>query len=66
MHPSEGLFESADPDWQVLEISPAAPAPTEELWTLHAWIHNHNPEAVFHPTNPRKLFHPDGCVGGHE
>lgn len=59
------LFENADPEWQVLEIPPDAPAPTEELWTLHAWVHNHNPEGVFHPTNPRKLFHPDGCVGGH-
>jgi hypothetical protein len=48
MNPPEGLFENADPEWQVLEIPPDAPAPTEELWTLHAWVHNHNPAGVFH------------------
>ncbi|MCU4716596.1 hypothetical protein [Halapricum hydrolyticum] len=63
--PPEDLFENADPEWHVLELPPEAPAPTEELWTLHAWVHNYNPEGVFHPTNPRKLFHPDGCVGDH-
>ncbi len=55
-------FENADPDWGTLEVPQDAPIPFDQLWTLHAWVHNHNPEGVFHPTNPRKLFHPDGCV----
>lgn len=59
------LFDHADPEWHVLELPPEAPIPFTELWTLHAWVHNHNPEGVFHPTNPRKLFHPDGCIGDH-
>lgn len=40
-------------------------SPFEGVWSMHAWVHNHNPEGVFHPTNPRELFFPDGCVGGH-
>lgn len=59
------LFDNADPEWHVLPLPDDAPVPFDELWTLHAWVHNHNPEGVFHPTNPRELFHPDGCMGGH-
>lgn len=59
------LFDNADPEWHVLQIPDDAPVPFEGLWTLHAWVHNHNPEGVFHPTNPRELFHPDGCIGDH-
>lgn len=61
---SPNLFDNADPHWHVLPLPEEAPAPFEGLWTLHAWVHNHNPEGVFHPTNPRELFHPDGCMGG--
>lgn len=56
------LFDNADPEWHVLPLPPEAPF--DSLWTLHAWVHSHNPEGVFHPTNPRELFHPDDCVGG--
>lgn len=56
------LFEHADPEWHVLQLPPDAPIPFEALWTLHVWVHNHNPEGVFHPTNPRTLFSPPGCV----
>lgn len=57
-----GLFDNADPEWHILPLPESALFPG--LWTLHAWVHNHNPEGVFHPTNPRELFHPDGCEGG--
>lgn len=30
-------------------------------WSLHVWVHTHNPDGVFHPVNPRKLFCPDGA-----
>lgn len=40
-------------------------SPFPGVWSMHAWVHNHNPEGVFHPTNSRELFHPDGCTGGH-
>lgn len=55
-------FEYFDPEWHTLELPPEAPVPFTELWSLHAWVHEHNPEGVFHPTNPRPLFHPPGCV----
>lgn len=58
------LFDNADPEWHILPLPENAPFPFDRLWTLHAWVHNHNPEGVFHPTNPRELFHPDGCEGG--
>lgn len=54
---SPDLFKNADPHWHTLEVGDLPP-----LWTLHAWVHNHNPEGVFHDTNPRELFHPDNCV----
>lgn len=57
------LFDNADPEWHVLPLPEDLPVPFDGLWTLHAWVHNHNPEGVFHPTNPRELFHPDGCEG---
>lgn len=60
------LFDNADPEWHVLPLPEEAPVPFDGLWTLHAWVHNHNPDGVFHPTNPRELFHPDGCEGGGE
>jgi hypothetical protein len=58
------LFDNADPEWHILVIPEEAPLPFDELWTLHAWVHNPNPDGVFHPTNPRELFHPDGCGSG--
>lgn len=65
--PKSGPYEDDSPDifahddgtevWQ--EDSPA-----EGLWSLHAWVHNHNPDGVFAPFNPRKQFCPEGA-GGH-
>lgn len=60
--PPDSPFDNADPDWATLSVPPDAPVPFDTLWTLHAWVHNPNPEGVFHPANPRKLFHPEGCV----
>lgn len=40
-------------------------SPFRGVWSLHAWVHNPNPEGVFHPINPRELFHPDECEGVH-
>lgn len=57
------VFEHADPEWDILEIPPDAPIPFDALWTLHAWVHSHNPEGVFNHHNPRKQFSPEGCVG---
>lgn len=35
------------------------------LYALHAWVHQPNPEGVFHPTNPRHQFSKPGwCEGG--
>lgn len=34
------------------------------FWSLHVWVHTHNPKGVFNPTNPRKQFCPEGS-GGH-
>lgn len=58
--PQPSLFHGDDDDehWE-----PWPPDPP--LSALHAWVHNHNPDGVFHATNPRELFHPDGCFGGH-
>lgn len=58
------LFDNADSEWHILQIPDEGLFGFNRLWTLHAWVHNHNPEGVFHPTNPRKLFHPDGCEDG--
>lgn len=63
--PPDSPFDNADPHWHILEVPPEAPLPFDALWTLHAWVHTHNPEGVFHPTNPRTQFAPDGCQGGH-
>lgn len=60
--PPSGLFDHADPEWDILELPPEAPVPFSSLWTLHAWVHTKNPEGVFHHTNPRKQFSPEGCV----
>jgi hypothetical protein len=60
--PPASPFDNADPEWGVLHLPPEAPVPFNELWTLHAWVHTHNPRGVFHPTNPRKQFSPEGCV----
>lgn len=40
-------------EWQV--------GPFPRVHSLHAWVHNHNPDGVFNPTNPRHQFHPEGC-----
>lgn len=46
------------------------PGPFEGVHSLHAWVHTHNPDGVFHPLNPRKQFHPEDCEsvphGDHE
>lgn len=55
------LFDHADPEWHVLPVGEDAEVPFDGLWTLHVWVHSHNPLGVFHQTNPRGLFHPDGC-----
>ncbi|QLD85668.1 hypothetical protein HWV23_08000 [Natronomonas halophila] len=35
------------------------------LYAMHAWVHNHNPEGVFHPINPRPQFSkPEWCDDG--
>lgn len=58
--PHPGLFHGDDDDdhWEPWP-------PNTKISALHAWVHTHNPEGVFHPTNPREQFHPDGCIGGH-
>lgn len=38
-------------------------SPFRDVWSMHAWVHNKNPEGVFKPFNPREVFHPDGCEG---
>lgn len=35
--------------------------PFPNVWSLHVWVHNKNPDGVFTPFNPRELFHPEGC-----
>jgi hypothetical protein len=56
--PPSGLFDYADPEWDILDLgNPAIPL----LWTLHAWVHTHSPDGVFHHTNPRKQFYSEGC-----
>lgn len=65
--PKQGDYENSPPDlfdhdggdeeWGTLST------PQGDLWTLHAWVHNKNPDGVFAPFNPRELFHPDGCAG---
>lgn len=65
--PQRGPYENDPPDlfahdggdevWGTLDT------PNGTLWTLHVWVHNHNPEGVFNPTNPRELFSPEGCHG---
>jgi hypothetical protein len=54
--PPSGLFDHADPEWDILDLGEMP-----LLWTLHAWVHTHNPDGVFHHTNPRKQFHPADC-----
>lgn len=36
-------------------------SPFPGVWSLHAWVHTHNPAGVFNPTNPRQQFHPEDC-----
>lgn len=64
--PKAGPYENAPPDlfdhdggdeeWALFAGG--------RFWTLHVWVHTHNPAGVFNPTNPRKQFCPDGA-GGH-
>lgn len=35
--------------------------PFPGVWSLHAWVHTHNPNGVFDHHNPRKPFSPAGC-----
>ena len=37
--------------------------PRDGVWSLHAWVHTHNPNGVFSHHNPRKQFSPAGCHG---
>jgi len=37
--------------------------PFPGVFSLHAWVHNHNPNGVFNHHNPRKQFSPPGCHG---
>lgn len=60
--PPDSPFDSADPEWDILELPSDAPVPFTELWTLHVWVHTNNPDGVFNPTNPRKQFSPEGCT----
>jgi len=63
--PKQSEYENSPPDlfnhdggdevWDTLVLG------GNENWALHVWVHNHNPEGVFHHTNPRELFSPDGC-----
>lgn len=54
--PAPDLFHGDDDQWVEWP-------PDTDLYALHAWVHNNNPEGVFNPTNPRELFHPEGCHG---
>lgn len=51
---SDDLFtETEDDEWHPF-VGP--------LYALHAWVHTHNPEGVFHQTNPRPQFSkPEWC-----
>lgn len=40
-------------------------SPFPGVWSLHAWVHNRNPDGVFAPLNPRKQFQV-GCEDDHE
>lgn len=51
--------DGGDEEWGTLPTPEGRP----DLWTLHVWVHNHNPDGVFTPLNPRELFHPEGCEG---
>ena len=54
---STDLFPSTeDDDWHPF-VGPT--------FALHAWVHQPNPEGVFHPTNPRHQFtKPEWCEDG--
>jgi hypothetical protein len=59
LDPSTDLFPATqDDEWEPF-VGPT--------YALHAWVHQHNPEGVFHPTNPRHQFtKPEWCEeGGH-
>lgn len=64
--PKAGPYEDSPPD--LFEDDDGAEiwqedSPDTGLWSLHAWVHTHNPDGVFHPFNPRPQFSPEGCVG---
>lgn len=56
--PDYFAHDGGDEQWGTLGVPPSAPVPFEELWTLHVWVHTHNPEGVFSHHNPRKQFCP--------
>lgn len=37
--------------------------PFAGVWSLHAWVHTHNPNGVFSHHNPREQFSPADCHG---
>lgn len=53
----EDLATPEEDGWTVLDHGKS------KLWTLHAWVHEENPEGVFHPTNP-EYGDMLGCLGG--
>lgn len=64
--PKEMGYEDGPPD--IFDHDDGAEAggweedsPFPDVWSLHAWVHTHNPDGVLNPTNPRTQFHPDGC-----
>lgn len=73
MHPSKpDLFNDEDAHLHVSEEHGwrTELLPFGEVWSLHAWVHTHNPNGVFDHTNPRHMFTTDQdgeCTpgGGH-
>ncbi|HCY77621.1 MAG TPA: hypothetical protein DHV28_17045 [Ignavibacteriales bacterium] len=43
-------FTGAFDEWGVFEGDPTTP--DDNLWTLHAWVWEYNPDGVFAPMNP--------------
>jgi hypothetical protein len=57
LDPSTDLFPATEDDVWHPFVGPT--------YALHAWVHQPNPEGVFHPTNPRHQFtKPEWCEDG--
>lgn len=62
--PKAGPFETNPPDLFVHDDGAEEweeDSPFPGVWSLHAWVHTHNPDGVFNSTNPRQQFHPEDC-----